>query len=275
MRFTKMHGIGNDFVVVNGFKERVRGAARLARAMCDRRRGVGADGLVLILPARTADLRMRMWNPDGSEAEMCGNGIRCVGKYALEHGLTRRREVRVETLAGPIGLKLLGAGRTVARVRVDMGRPRLERAEIPMAGPAGRVVSEALEAAGRSLTVTCVSMGNPHCVVFVDDVAGYPVAEVGPAVERHPAFPRRTNVEFVQVLGPGEVRQRTWERGAGETQACGTGACGAGVACILNGRTGRRITNHLAGGDLVIEWPATDGPVFMTGAAEEVFEGVW
>ncbi|MBI3268270.1 MAG: diaminopimelate epimerase [Planctomycetes bacterium] len=277
MRFTKMHGIGNDFVVVNGLRERLVGPSRLARAMCDRRRGVGADGLILVLRSRTADLRMRMWNPDGSEAEMCGNGIRCLGKYAVEHGLTRKRELSVETLAGPIGLSLRGTGREVKRVRVDMGRPRLTRAELPMTGePAGgRVVAESLEAAGRTLSVTCVSMGNPHCVVFVEDVAAWPVAEVGPQVERHAAFPRRTNVEFVQVLGAGEVRQRTWERGAGETLACGTGACATGVACMLNGKTGRRITNHLAGGDLLIEWPADDGPVHMTGAAEETFSGEW
>ncbi|MBI5368172.1 MAG: diaminopimelate epimerase [Planctomycetes bacterium] len=275
MRFSKMHGIGNDFVIVNGFRERPAQPARLARAVCDRHRGVGADGLILVLPSRTADLRMRMWNPDGSEAEMCGNGIRCLGKYAVERRLVRGRELRVETGAGPIGLSLRGRGGTVRTVRVDMGRPRLERGAIPMRGAAGRVVGAALAAAGRTWAITAVSMGNPHCVIFVADVAAAPVATAGPEIERHPAFPRRTNVEFVQVLGRGEVRQRTWERGAGETNACGTGACATGVACILNGKTGRRIVNHLTGGDLVIEWPEEAGSVWMTGPAEHVFDGEW
>ena len=278
MHFVKMHGIGNDFVMVDALKGIPAHADALSRAICDRRKGIGSDGLIFILPGELGDFRMRMFNPDGSEAEMCGNGIRCFAKYVLERGLTRKEQLTVETLAGPIGLDVRrdtpGAGR-VRAVRVDMGRPRLERADIQMQGAPGRCVGEPIAVGGRTLRVTAVSMGNPHCVVFIDDVASFPVGEFGPLLEKHPAFPRQTNVEFVQVLGRGEVRQRTWERGAGETHACGTGASATGVAGVLNGLTDRAIVNHLVGGDLRIEWPRDEASVIMEGPAEEVFEGEW
>jgi diaminopimelate epimerase len=217
---------------------------------------------------------MRIFNADGSEAEMCGNGLRCVAKYAYDHGLVEALGITVETGAGllPVEMFTNAAGR-VDRVRVNMGRPRLTRAEIPLSGPPEqRVIDQELAVLDRTLRITCVSMGNPHCVVFVDDLTNFPVATYGPAVEHHPLFPRRTNVEFVQVLSAGEVRQRTWERGAGETLACGTGAAAATVAGLLTGRTGNRLLNHMAGGDLEMAWDG-DGEVFMTGPAVEVFTG--
>jgi diaminopimelate epimerase len=274
MKFTKMHGAGNDYVYVDGFTERVDDPAGLAQAVSDRHFGVGGDGLILILPSAVADVRMRIFNADGSEAEMCGNGLRCVAKYAYDHGLVDRLELTIETGAGLLAVAMVAnaAGR-VERVRVNMGRPRLTRAEIPMSGPPEqRVIDQELTVLDRTLRINCVSMGNPHCVVFVDDVANFPVATYGPAIEHHPLFPRRTNVEFVQVLNPGEVRQRTWERGAGETLACVTGAAAVTVAGLLTGRTGHRLLNHLAGGDLEMAWDGT-GEVIMTGPAVEVFSG--
>ena len=274
MKFTKMHGAGNDYVYVDGFTEQVDDPARLAQAVSDRHFGVGGDGLILILPSSVADVRMRIFNADGSEAEMCGNGLRCVAKYAYDHGLVERLAITIETGAGLLAVEMISnaAGR-VDRVRVNMGRPRLTRAEIPMSGPPEqRVIDQELTVLDRTLRINCVSMGNPHCVIFVDDVANFPVATYGPAIEHHPLFPRRTNVEFVQVLNPGEVRQRTWERGAGETLACGTGAAAVTVAGLLTGRTGRRLLNHLAGGDLEMAWDGT-GEVIMTGPAAEVFTG--
>jgi len=274
MKFTKMHGAGNDYVYVDGFRETVADPAALAREISDRHFGVGGDGLILILPSNRADVRMRIFNADGSEAEMCGNGLRCVAKYAFDHGLVERTAITVETGAGLLPLEMFtnAAGR-VDRVRVNMGRPRLSRAELPMTGPADeRVVELPLEILDREFRITCVSMGNPHCVIYVDDVAGFPVERYGPVIEHHPLFPRRTNVEFVQVLGPGEVRQRTWERGAGETLACGTGSAAVTVAGLLTGRTGHTLLNHLAGGDLEMAWDG-EGEVFMTGPALEVFSG--
>ena len=274
MRFVKMHGLGNDYVYVNAFEETVSDPARLAVAVSDRHFGIGADGLILILPSAIADLRMRMFNADGSEAEMCGNGIRCVAKYAYEHGLVERREIAVETGAGILALQLrIGENNRVEGVRVDMGRPRLSRGEIPMTGePDEQVVGEPLRVLDRTFHVTCVSMGNPHCVIYVDNVAEFPLEKYGPALERHPAFPNRTNVEFVEVVGPTEVRQRTWERGSGETLACGTGASAVTVASVLNGHTGRSLRVHLQGGTLEMEW-GEDGHVYLTGPAVQVIEG--
>ena len=274
MKFTKMHGAGNDYVYIDGFSENVADPAALAREVSDRNFGIGSDGLILILPASTADVRMRMFNSDGSEAEMCGNGLRCVAKYAYDHGLVDKLAITVETGAGLLPVQLFtNAGGRVDRVRVNMGRPRLTRAEIPMTGPGDeQVVDRELQVLDRTFRITCVSMGNPHCVIYVDDVATFPVATYGPLIENHASFPRRTNVEFVQVLGPGEVRQRTWERGAGETLACGTGASAVAVAGLLTGRTGSHLLNHLAGGDLELTWDGT-GEVFMTGPATEVFTG--
>jgi diaminopimelate epimerase len=274
MKFTKMHGAGNDYVYVDGGKEAVAEPAALARAVSDRHFGVGGDGLILILPSAVAAVRMRIFNADGSEAEMCGNGLRCVAKYAYDHGLVEALSITVETGAGllPVEMFTNAAGR-VDRVRVNLGRPRLTRAEIPLGGPPEqRVIDQELAVLDRTLRINCVSMGNPHCVIFVDDLANFPVATYGPAIEHHPLFPRRTNVEFVQVLSAAEVRQRTWERGAGETLACGTGAAAATVAGLLTGRTGNRLLNHLAGGDLEMAWDG-DGEVFMTGPAVEVFTG--
>ena len=274
MRFAKMHGAGNDYVYINSFAEAVADPAALAQAVSNRQFGIGSDGLILILPSEVADVRMRMFNADGSEAEMCGNGIRCVAKYAYDHGLVTNKEIRVETGAGVKPLQLFtNAADKVERVRVNMGQPMLRRSLIPMAGPeAEQVVAESLTVLDRTFAITCVSMGNPHCVIFVDDVDAFPVELYGPAIENHPSFPRRINVEFVQVLSSGEVRQRTWERGAAETLACGTGASAVTVAGVLTGRTDRRLLNHLRGGDLEMEW-AEDGDIYMTGPAVQVFEG--
>ena len=274
MKFVKMHGAGNDYVYVNGFEETPADPAALAREISDRHFGIGSDGLILILPSAVADVRMRMFNADGSEAEMCGNGVRCVAKFAHDHGLSTKRELRVETGDGIKTLQLfLGAAGKVDRVRVDMGRPRLRRGEIPMTGAAdAQVVDEELVVDGHPFRITCVSMGNPHCVTYVEELDDFPVARFGPRIEHHPLFPRRINVEFVEILSRGEVRQRTWERGAGETLACGTGASAVVVAGVLCGRTDRVLRNRLRGGALELEWTAA-GPVLMTGPAVEVFSG--
>lgn len=273
LRFTKMHGAGNDYVYVNGFEEIVPDPPALAVRISDRHFGVGSDGLILILPSEKADCRMRIFNADGSEAEMCGNGVRCVAKYVYDHGMARKEEIRVETGAGVLSLQVFPEKGRVAKVRVNMGTPRLGRSEIPMVGPKGRVVGEPFPVLDRTFSITCVSMGNPHCVIFVDEVERFPVEQYGRAIESHPAFPRRTNVELVQVVGRDELRQRTWERGSGETLACGTGASAAAVSAFLNGIAGRRVLIHLLGGDLEIEW-SEEGPVYMTGPAVEVFTGV-
>jgi diaminopimelate epimerase len=274
MKFTKMQGAGNDYVYVNCFEEKVENPAEMAQKVSNRNFGIGSDGLILIMPSTVADVRMRMFNSDGSESEMCGNGIRCVAKYAYDHGIVAEKEITAETGAGILTLQLFtDSADKVERVRVNMGEPRLVRAEIPMLGDAaGRVVDEPLNILHSTFKITCVSMGNPHCVIFVDDVEDFPVEKYGPLIENHEMFPRRTNVEFVQIISRTEVRQRTWERGAGETLACGTGASAVTVACVLNGLTERRIVNHLSGGDLEMEWPE-NGPVFMTGPAVQVFTG--
>ncbi len=274
MKFAKMHGAGNDYVYINAFNETVADPAQLAITLSDRHFGIGSDGLILILPSQQADVRMRMFNSDGSEAEMCGNGIRCVAKYAYDHGLVSNQKIRVETGAGVLPLQLFTneAGR-VEKVRVNMGEPRLTRSQLPMNGPSEeQVIGGELQILDRTFEISCVSMGNPHCVIFVDDVDTFAVEKYGPAIENHPLFPKRINVEFVEVLSPTEVKQRTWERGAGETLACGTGASAVTVAGVLTSRTERRITNHLRGGDLEMEW-AEDGCIYMTGPAVQVFEG--
>jgi diaminopimelate epimerase len=274
MKFVKMHGAGNDYVYIDGFKESVSDPAALAIAVSNRNFGIGSDGLILILPSTLADIKMRMFNSDGSEAEMCGNGVRCVAKYAYDHGLVTKEVVSVETGAGILTLQLYpnAAGR-IARVRVNMGLPRLTRGEIPLTGEAtAQVVNLPLTILDRTFAITCVSMGNPHCVIFVEDVENFPVEKYGPLIEHHSLFPRRTNVEFVEVRSRDEVRQRTWERGAGETLACGTGAAAVVVAGVLTGRTERVIKNILSGGELELEWSEA-GPVFMTGPAVEVFSG--
>lgn len=274
MKFTKMHGAGNDYVYIDCFRQTVEDPESLARSISDRHFGVGGDGLILILPSKQADVKMRIFNADGSEAEMCGNGVRCVAKYAFDHGLVDRTEIAIETGAGILPLTMYpNAREQIDKVRVNMGRPRLRRADLPMTGPAEeQVIDMNLEILDQTFRVTCVSMGNPHCVIYVDDVANFPIERYGPAIENNLIFPRRTNVEFVQVLSPHEVAQRTWERGAGETLACGTGAAAVTVAGVLTGRTKGRLVNHLAGGDLEMEWDGSND-VFMTGPAAEVFSG--
>jgi len=279
MRFTKMHGLGNDYVVIDCISQKLtiaeRRLPRLAREMSDRHFGIGSDGIILVLPSKEAHFRMRIFNPDGSEAEMCGNGVRAFARYVYDHKLTRRTELEIETLAGVIRPKLRVRSGKVQAITVDMGAPRLERAEIPMRGPAGRVIGEPLSALGETFEITAVSMGNPHCVTFVERVEAFPVERIGPAVEHHEAFPRRTNVEFVQVIGPAELRMRVWERGAGETLACGTGASASLVAANLTGRAERKAVVHLRGGDLKVSWAPASNHVFITGPAEEVFSGEW
>ena len=275
MKFTKMQGLGNDFVMVDGFAESLIEAELpgLARRICDRHFGVGGDGLILALPSEKADFRMRLINSDGSEAEHCGNGIRCVAKLVYDLGHTDNVRITVETVGRINVLELTAENGRVNRVRVDMGKPVLRRADIPMAGePDGEAIEFPIEVDGRSLAFTCVSMGNPHAVTFVENVSQFPVTHLGPMVENHPAFPRRTNTEFIEVLGRNELKMRVWERGAGETLACGTGACASLVAAVLTGRADRRAVVHLPGGDLEIEWADNDR-IYMTGPAVTVFEG--
>ena len=276
MRFTKMHGAGNDYVYVNCFDEPVpRDIPTTAIAISDRHTGVGGDGLVLICPSEVADVRMRMFNADGSESEMCGNAIRCVAKYVSDRGIARKPELKIETGRGILTMQLFtGAGGKVEQVTVNMGPPILESARIPTTLPGDPPKNVKLDVAGATIDVTCVSMGNPHCVTFVDEVNDDWVLRVGPQIERHPAFPRRVNAEFIQVVSPDEFIMRVWERGSGETMACGTGACASAVAGALTGRTNRTVTAHLRGGDLKLEWAAS-GDVFMTGPATEVFSGEW
>ena len=273
--FTKMHGIGNDFVVVDCLQQDAPVEADLQSAsvhLCDRRFGIGGDGVLLVLPSETADYKMRMFNPDGSEAEMCGNGIRCFAKFVYDRGYTWSTRMTVETLGGTKVLELTPKDDRIETVKVDMGSPGLDRADLAMEGAPGPVLGETLTADDAKFTITGVSMGNPHIVFFTDDVQGVPIEQVGPPLENHPLFPRRTNVHAVQVLGDSELRMVTWERGAGRTLACGTGACACVVASALNGRTGRRVRAHLPGGDLLIEW-GDDDHVYMTGPATEVFTG--
>ncbi len=276
MKFTKMHGIGNDYVYVNGFDQPLpANPSKLAITVSDRHFGIGSDGLILIVPSDVADAKMRMFNADGSESEMCGNGVRCVAKFIHDHGIARKPRVTVETGRGVLTLDLEIEAGKACRVRVDMGAPILRGFDIPTLLPGNPPVDALLSVAGHDLKVTPVSMGNPHAVVYVEDVATFPVEALGPLIEHDPAFPRRVNAHFVQVLAPGEVRMRTWERGSGITLACGTGACAVCVAGVLTGRSDRKILAHLPGGDLILEWPADDGPVFMTGSATEVFSGDW
>ena len=274
MKFVKMHGAGNDYVYVDCFRQTIEDPESLAREISDRNFGVGGDGLILIEPSKKADVKMRMFNIDGSEGEMCGNGIRCVAKYAFDHGLVDRTEITVETGAGVLPLTMYpNKHEYIDKVRVNMGPPRLTRGELPMVGVAHeQVINMELEILDRTFEITCVSMGNPHCVIYVDDLANFPVRRYGYAIENHELFPQRINVEFVEVISPNEVRQRTWERGSGETLACGTGSSAVTVAGVLTGRTKGKLLNHLAGGDLEMEWDGNN-EVFMTGPAVEVFSG--
>lgn len=275
MRFTKMHGAGNDYIYLDGFAEPLpEDLPGLAVAMSDRHRGVGADGVIVIEPSPVADARMRMWNADGSPAEMCGNGIRCVAKYVHDHGIARRDVLTIETGRGVLTVQVFATAGRVERVRVNMGTPLFEAARIPTTLPGNPPRDVPLDGIDGVLTVTCLSMGNPHCVTFVEELSDHLVREIGLRIERHPAFPNRVNAGFARVISPNEIELRVWERGSGETQACGTGACAAAVAAALTGRTGRHVVCHLPGGDLEIDWSAA-GDVFLTGPAAEVFTGEW
>ena len=273
MRFSKMQGLGNDYVYVNCLEEQVDSPASLAVIVSERHFGIGSDGLILIRPSSKADFFMEMFNADGSRSEMCGNGIRCVGKYVYDHGLTDKTRIDVNTLAGVKHLTLHVENGAVESVTVDMGEPVLDCAKIPVALDIDKAVAEPIEVAGTVYEMTCVSMGNPHAVMFVDDTADFPLESVGPLFETNSVFPQRVNAEFVQVLNRREVNMRVWERGTGETLACGTGSCATVVACVLNGLTDNEVTVHLLGGDLVVRWDRESGRVLMTGPARTTFEG--
>lgn len=277
IRFTKMHGLGNDYVYVDVFEQRIAAVPELARRISDRHRGVGGDGLILVAPpdGADADVRMIMFNADGSRSQMCGNGVRCVAKFAYERGRSRANPMRVQTDRGVLTLELALVDGRVDQVRVDMGEPILEPAKIPVALGGANVVNAPLPLPDCVLSMTCVSMGNPHAVVYVDDTRRVPLKEWGARIERHPLFPERINAHFVQVIEPGHVRMITWERGTGPTQACGTGAAAVCVAGVLTGRSQRNVRVTLPGGDLQLEWDESSNHVFKTGPATDVFDGVW
>lgn len=273
MKFTKMEGLGNDYVYVNCFKETVENPSDLSVKVSDRHFGIGSDGLILIKPSKVADFCMEMYNADGSQSEMCGNGIRCVGKYVYDYGLTEKTSISVETLAGIKYLELQVLDGKVDLVTVNMGAPELVPAKIPVKSEKDILVKEPIEVDGVRYEMTCVSMGNPHCIVFVEDTASFPLEEIGPKFEQHEVFPNRVNAEFIEVLDRKTVNMRVWERGSGETLACGTGACASTVACILNELTEDEITLHLLGGDLKVRWDREANLVYMTGPAKVVFDG--
>lgn len=273
MKFTKMQGIGNDYVYVNCLKEKLEHPDQVSRWISDRHFGVGSDGLILINPSDKADFEMEMYNSDGSRAEMCGNGIRCVGKYVYDYGLTDKTAITIDTLAGVKYLTLYVSEGKVSKVRVNMGNPILIPWQIPVNLPGEKIVDYPLTAGEKTYSITCVSMGNPHAVVFMEEIEKLEIEKIGPLFESHEVFPARTNTEFVHVIDRNTVAMRVWERGAGETLACGTGACAVTAACILNGLTEDRITVKLLGGDLEVEWNRADGNIYMTGAAQTVFDG--
>ncbi|WP_442505710.1 diaminopimelate epimerase [Novipirellula sp. SH528] len=279
MRFTKMHGAGNDYVYVDCFAENLDHCdiTELAKSISHRHFGVGGDGMILIRPSKVADARMQMLNADGSESEMCGNGIRCVAKYVYDHAIAQKENLKIESGGCVLDLSLaIGGDGKVETVTVDMGEPILEASEVPTSiVQSGKVVEHEIEIDGHKLEITCVSMGNPHCVIFVPEATDELVLGLGPKIETDARFPKRINVEFVEVISKDEVRQRTWERGSGETWACGTGASAVCVAGVLTGKTNRKILNHLLGGDLTLEWSESSGHVMMTGGAVEVFSGEW
>ncbi len=273
MKFTKMQGLGNDYIYVDCTQKSIDNISEVAKKVSDRHFGIGSDGLVLILPSDKADFRMRMFNSDGSESEMCGNAIRCVGKYVFDNKLTNKNNITIETLAGIKVLELEIQNGKVVLVRVDMGEPILTPKDIPVEGSKERFISEPIEIDGRTYNVTAVSMGNPHAISYVDDVDNFPLYEVGPKMEVNKHFPRKVNAEFVQIIDKSTLKMRVWERGAGETLACGTGASAVLVASVLNGVSERIATIKLLGGDLLIEWSEKDNHVYMTGPAVKVFEG--
>jgi len=273
IKFWKMHGLGNDYILIDNRDGKLDGKdlGKVAKNLCRRRFSVGADGLLLLYDSSVADVKMRIFNADGSEAEMCGNGIRCLAKYCFVNNVTDKTELRIETLAGIKTVWLNVEDGTVRSVTVDMGSPILERRMIPMAGE-GKCIDEELEVEGEKFKITCLSVGNPHCVIFMDNVDAFPVEKIGPKIENHPAFPNRTNVEFAQLIRNNEMKIRVWERGVGETLACGTGACAAVVAANLTGKASGKCIVHLRGGDLNIEY--MNDRILMRGAAEKSFEGI-
>jgi diaminopimelate epimerase len=275
MKFTKMHGIGNDYIYVNGFKEKIENPTEFAIKWSDRHKGIGSDGLVLILPSTYCDFRMQMLNADGSEAEMCGNAARCIGKYVYDNGLTDKTDLTLETLSGIKKLKLFTNGdNSVENVTVDMGEPILESGQIPVEFEKSTVLNEMIQfSSALQYRITCVSMGNPHAVIFTKNIDKLNLPKIGSLIENASIFPKKTNVEFIDILSSDRIKMRVWERGSGETQACGTGACASVVAGILNGFTDRKTTVELLGGELIIEWNAFDNHVYLTGSATTVFEG--
>lgn len=278
IRFTKMHGIGNDYVYIDCLQSQPTDPGRLAVAMSERHTGVGADGIILICPSHVADFRMRIFNADGSEAKMCGNGSRCVARYVYEHGLTRKTRLTLETLAGIRTLQLNFADDDpdeIESVTVDMGQPVLSPHSIPVTAIGQAMIDAEVHTSRGPVKMTAVSMGNPHGVVWVDDTDATDVTVLGPELERHPMWPDRANIEFVQIISPSRIKMRVWERGSGETMACGTGACAAAVAAAISGRCRRSLTADLPGGSLRISWNSTDGRVYMTGGATTVFHGTY
>lgn len=276
IKFTKMHGIGNDYIYIDCMSNEPDGLDALSREMSDRHRGVGGDGIILILPSSTADFRMRIFNADGSEAKMCGNGSRCVGKYVYDHGLTTKTRVSLETLAGIKVLELhIGDDGYVDRVTVDMGEPSADAAMVPVRCIEQQMIDAEVATSAGDMRLTALSMGNPHGVIFVDDISSIDLPVLGRELEMHPMWPDRANIEFAKVVSPDLIEMRVWERGSGETLACGTGACATGVAGVITGRCSRSVTIRLLGGDLKIHWDSADGHVYMTGPATEVFSGVY
>ena len=273
MKFTKMHECGNDYVYVNGFEEKIEDPASVAIKVSDRHFGIGSDGLIMICPSKVADFRMAMYNADGSEGKMCGNGVRCIAKYVYDKGLTDKTQISIETLGGIKYLDLQVENGAVKTVKVDMGEPVLKAEEVPVQFAKEQMIGEEVSVDGKTYNMTCVSMGNPHAVVWVEDTKGLDLEKIGPNFEHHPMFPERVNTEFVQILSRTEVNMRVWERGSGETLACGTGACATAVACILNDKTEDEVLVHLVGGDLKITYDRDTNHVFMTGPATIVFEG--
>lgn len=274
LQFTKMHGLGNDYVYMDAINQKIENRSELAKFVSDRHFGIGSDGLILICPSEKADFRMQMFNQDGSEAEMCGNGIRCVGKFVYDKGLTKKETITVETLAGIKTLVMTAKNGKIETARVDMGEPILEPEKIPVISNENPVKNLKLEAEDKKFIFTCVSMGNPHAVTFIkEDVNKFDICKYGAKLEVNKAFPKKANIEFINVIDDKTLKMRVWERGAGETLACGTGACAVTVSAILNGYTKRVVTVHLLGGDLKIEWNKNDNHVYMTGPATTVFEG--
>jgi diaminopimelate epimerase len=273
MNFTKMQGIGNDYIYINCFEEKVENPSKLSVRLSDRHFGIGSDGIILIEPSAGADCRMDIYNADGSQAMMCGNGIRCVGKYVYERGIAKKDVLKIDTMSGIKTLRLDIQAGTVVSVTVDMGAPGFKAEDIPAVFPKDQIIDEPITVDGIKYRITCVSMGNPHCVLFVDDVNKIDIEKIGPKFENHAMFPNRANIEFIQILNKNEINMRVWERGSGETWACGTGACASAAACFVNKKTERKVKVHLRGGDLGINWDEKTGNVYMTGPAEFVFDG--